>query len=280
MNKENNKRKNMQRKNNNETKKDNLLGNKKYNNKEEKHYNDLLVGKNAVKEALEANKEINKVWIQKGLRGFEKIYDDLRKKQIIISFVDKEKLNKMANNHMGIVASIPPFDYATTEEILNYAKEKGEEPFLLILDKIQDTHNLGAIIRTAVCSGVHGIIIPKRNAASVNSTVVKVSAGATAHIKISRVNNINYEIESLKEKGIWIISTDSNAKKAYYETEYKMPIAVIVGNEEKGVSELTNKNADFKIKIPMVGNFDSLNASVSAGIVCFEVLKQRTINSK
>ena len=244
---------------------------------EEKSYDDLLVGKNAVIEALDANKEINKVWIQKGLRGFEKIYDELRDRQIVISFVDKDKLNKMARNHMGIVASVPPFDYSTIEEILEYAKNKNEEPFLLILDKIQDTHNLGAIIRTAVCSGVHGIILPKRNAASVNSTVVKVSAGATSHMKIARVNNINYEIDSLKEKGIWIVSTDTDADKAYYDLDYNMPIGIIIGNEEKGVSDLTNKNADFKVNIPMAGKFDSLNASVSAGIIAFEVLKQRSL---
>lgn len=122
-----------------------------------------------------------------------------------------------------------------------------------------------------------GIIIPKRNAASVNATVVKVSAGATAYMKISRVNNLNYEIKNLKEKGVWIITTDINAEKAYYEQDYNMPLALIIGNEEKGVSELTRKNADFSVKIPMVGNFDSLNASVSTGILCFEILKQRKI---
>lgn len=121
-----------------------------------------------------------------------------------------------------------------------------------------------------------GIVIPKRNAASVNATVVKASAGATAYIKIARVNNLNYEIDSLKEKGLWIITTDMNAKNTYYEQNYDMPLAIIIGNEEKGVSELTNKNADFSIKIPMAGEFDSLNASVSTGIICFEVLRQRS----
>lgn len=246
---------------------------------EKKEYEDLIVGKNAVIELLKTDREINKVWIQKGLRGFEKIYDTLRERQIIISFVDKEKLNRLAENHMGIIASVAPFDYVTIDEILEYAKEKNEKPFILVLDKIQDTHNLGAIIRTAVCSGVHGIIIPKRNAASVNATVVKVSAGATAHIKMARVNNLNYAIDELKEKGLWTISTDINAKTIYYDQDYDMPIALIIGNEEKGVSDLTNKNADFSIKIPMVGDFDSLNASVSTGILCFEILKQRNMKA-
>lgn len=247
---------------------------------EEKDYEDLIVGKNAVIELLKTDREINKVWIQKGLRGFEDIYDELRKRQIIISFVDKEKLNKLAEHHMGIIASVAPFDYVSIDDILEYANKKGELPFILILDKIQDTHNLGAIIRTAVCSGVHGIIIPKRNAASVNATVVKVSAGATAHMRIARVNNLNYTIDELKQKGLWIITTDINAEKTYYEQDYNMPFALIIGNEEKGVSELTNKNADFSIKIPMVGEFDSLNASVSAGILCFEALKQRKEKNK
>lgn len=122
---------------------------------ENKEYEDLAIGKNAVIELLKTDKEINKVWIQKGLRGFEKIYDELRRKQILVSFVDREKLNRMAKHHMGIIASIAPFEYSTIDEILDYAKQKNEEPFILILDKIQDTHNLGAIIRTAVCSGVH-----------------------------------------------------------------------------------------------------------------------------
>lgn len=266
--------------NKNKRKKDNRNKEKNEVNKENKiievkEYEDLVIGKNAIKELLKTDREINKVFVQKGLRGFEEIYETLRKRQVIVSFVDKEKLNKLADNHMGIIASVPPFDYVSTDDILEYAKSKGEKPFLLILDKIQDTYNLGAIIRTAVCSGVHGIILPKRNAASVNSTVVKASAGATAYIKISRVNNLNYEIENLKEKGVWIIATDMNADKTYYEQDYDIPLAIIIGNEEKGVSELTKKNADFSIKIPMVGNFDSLNASVSTGIICFEVLKQR-----
>lgn len=253
---------------------------REYLEKSEKEYEDLIIGKNAIKELLTTDRQINKVWIQKGLRGFEDIYDELRKRQIVVSFVDKEKLNKLANSHMGIIASVPPFDYVSTDDILDYAKEKGEDPFILILDKIQDTQNLGAIIRSAVCSGVHGIILPKRNAASVNSTVVKASAGATAYIKISRVNNLNYEIDYLKEKGLWIITTDMDAEKTYYEQDYDMPLALIIGNEEKGVSELTSKNADFKIKIPMVGNFDSLNASVSAGIISFEILRQRNAKKK
>ncbi len=282
MNKQNNNF-NKNRKNDKNTK--NFRDNKNYRDnkdfhkdkkdKEEKEYEDIVIGKNAVKELINSDKEINKVWIQKGLRGFEEIYERLRERQVIISFVEKEKLDRLAEHHMGIVASIPPFDYVTTEDILDYAKEKNEKPFILILDKIQDTHNLGAIIRSALCSGVHGIILPKRNAASVNATVVKVSAGATAYMKIARVNNLNYEIDRLKEKGLWIISTDMNADKTYYEQDYDMPLALIIGNEEKGVSELTNKNADFSIKIPMVGKLDSLNASVSTGIICFEILKQR-----
>lgn len=147
-------KKNINYKNKEKSKKTNKFNNQK-NNNEEKEYEDLVIGKNAIKELLKTDREINKVFIQKGLRGFEEIYETLRKRQVIISFVDKEKLNKLANNHMGIIASVPPFDYVSTDDILEYAKSKGEKPFILILDKIQDTYNLGAIIRTAVCSGVH-----------------------------------------------------------------------------------------------------------------------------
>ena len=181
----------------------------------------------------------------------------------------------MAENHQGVVAIVPPFDYSEVEEILEDAKNKEEDPFILILDGIEDPHNLGSIIRTAETAGVHGIIIPKRRNAAVNSTVVKVSAGATTYMKVARVNNINETIRMLKEEGLWIIGTDGDAKTYYYNQDLKGPIAIIIGSEGFGMSKLVKENSDILVKIPMQGKITSLNASVSAGIIMYEAVKQR-----
>ena len=178
-------------------------------------------------------------------------------------------------NNQGVIAIVPPFDYCEVEDILENAKQREEKPFILILDGIEDPHNLGSIIRTAETAGVHGIIIPKRRSASVNSTVSKVSAGAVEHMKIARVNNINETIRYLKENDVWICGTDMDAKKYYYQEDYKGPIAIVIGSEGFGMSRLVKENCDFLVKIPMKGKITSLNASVSAGIVIYEAVKQR-----
>ena len=176
---------------------------------------------------------------------------------------------------MEYVEGLPGKEYSEIEDILELAKIKNEKPFILILDGIEDTHNLGAIIRTAEIAGVHGIIIPKRRAASVNSTVSKVSCGAVQYMKIARVNNISDSINKLKENGVWVCGTAIDAKSYYFEQDFKEPIAIVIGNEGKGMSQLVKKNCDFLVKIPMKGKIQSLNASVSTGIVVYEVLKQR-----
>ena len=176
-----------------------------------------------------------------------------------------------------MIAIVPPFEYVEVEDILEEAKLKNEDPFILILDGIEDVHNLGSIIRTAETAGVHGIIIPKRRAAAVNSTVSKTSAGAVEHMKIARVNNINETIRSLKEEGIWICGTDMDTKTDYCTQDYNMPLALVIGSEGSGMSRLTKENCDFIVKIPMKGKINSLNASVSAGIVMYEVLRSRTL---
>ena len=181
----------------------------------------------------------------------------------------------MAENHQGVVAVVPPFNYSEVEDILALAKEKGEDPFILILDGIEDPHNLGSIIRTAETAGCHGVIIPKRRTAQVNSTVSKVSAGATAYVKVARVNNINDTIRKLKDAGLWVIGTDGSANTMYYNQDLKGPLAIIIGSEGFGMSKLVKDNADILIKIPMKGQITSLNASVSAGIVIYEAVKQR-----
>lgn len=245
----------------------------------EKENNDIIVGRNSVLELLESDKDINKIYVQAGEKhgSINKIISIAKKKRIIISEVDKQKINTLAPNmnHQGVIAVVPPFNYCEVEDILEEAKSKNEDPFIVILDGIEDVHNLGSIIRTAETAGVHGIIIPKRRAASVNSTVNKVSAGAVSHMKIARVNNINETISYLKDNGLWICGTDMDTKKYYYEQDLKGPIGIVIGSEGYGMSRLVKENCDFLVKIPMKGRITSLNASVSAGIVIYEVVKQR-----
>lgn len=243
----------------------------------DKTYEDVVAGRNAVMELLKSSKDINKIFIEKGERhgSINEIIARAKEARIVIVEVEKSKLNMMAENHQGVVAVVPPFNYCEIEDILDLAKEKGEDPFILVLDGIEDPHNLGSIIRTAETAGVHGIIIPKRRTVSVNATVAKTSAGATAYVKVARVNNINDSIRKLKDAGLWVIGTDGEAKTEYYNQDLKGPIAIIIGSEGFGMSKLVKENADILIKIPMKGQINSLNASVSAGIVMYEVVKQR-----
>ena len=178
-------------------------------------------------------------------------------------------------NYQGVIAIVPPFEYVEVEDILQEAKKREEEPFVLILDEIEDPHNLGSIIRTAETAGVHGVIIPKRRAACVNSTVNKVSAGAVQHMKIARVTNLCDTIEKLKKEGLWICGTDINAGKFYYDQDLTGPIGIVIGNEGNGIGQKVKKNCDFLVEIPMKGKITSLNASVSTGIIIYEAVKQR-----
>lgn len=244
-----------------------------------KNFDDQIEGRNAVIELLESDKDINKIYVTKGEQkgSINKIIAMANEKKVIIVQKDKRQMDLMAQteNYQGVIAIVPPFEYSEIEDILEFAKIKNEKPFILILDGIEDTHNLGAIIRTAEIAGVHGIIIPKRRAASVNSTVSKVSCGAVQYMKIARVNNISDAINKLKDNGVWVCGTAVDAKSYYFEQDYKEPIAIVIGNEGKGMSQLVKKNCDFLVKIPMKGKIQSLNASVSTGIVAYEVLKQR-----
>jgi len=242
---------------------------------------DQIEGRNSVIELLESDRDINKIFIQKGEKhgSINKIIALAKEKRVVTVEVEKVKLNQMAQseNHQGVIAIVPPFDYCEVEDILDLAKEKSESPFILILDGIEDPHNLGSIIRTAETAGVHGIIIPKRRACGVNSTVYKVSAGAVEHMKIARVNNINETIKMLKENDVWICGTDMDTNKYYYNQDLKGSIAIVIGSEGFGMSRLVKENCDFLVKIPMKGKITSLNASVSAGIVMYEAVKQRNI---
>ena len=188
-------------------------------------------------------------------------------------------MDEMAQNenHQGVIAIVPPFEYCEIEDILEEAKQKNEDPFIVILDGIEDPHNLGSIIRTAETAGVHGIIIPKRRAVAVNSTVNKASAGAVEHIKIARVTNISDTIQKLKDQGLWICGTDINTEKYYYNQDLTGAIGIVIGNEGTGMSEKVRKNCDFNVKIPMKGKITSLNASVSAGIIIYKAVKQKKL---
>lgn len=264
------------------TKKDYRNNNEKKTEKnveETKKFDDQIEGRNSVLELLESGKDINKIFVTRGERhgSINKILAIAKERKIIVVEKDKKQMEEMAQeeNYQGVIAIVPPFEYSEIDDILNTAKERGEDPFVLILDGIEDPHNLGSIIRTAETAGVHGIIIPKRRAASVNSTVNKTSAGAVEYMKIARVTNITDAIGELKSAGLWICGTAVDTDKYYYNQDLTGPLGIVIGNEGKGISEKVKKNCDFLVKIPMKGNIESLNAAVSTGIVVYESVKQR-----
>ncbi|MFR7993577.1 MAG: 23S rRNA (guanosine(2251)-2'-O)-methyltransferase RlmB [Clostridium sp.] len=251
----------------------------KNNTSNESMREDLIIGRNAVIEALKSDRTIECVYVSKGdLEGSIKVALGLAKDRgVVIKEADRRKLDTMCDglNHQGIVARVTPFKYCEVNDILEDAKRKEQQPFIVILDEIEDPHNLGSIIRTAELCGVHGIIIPKRRNVGVTSTVYKCSAGAIEHMKIAKVTNINATIDMLKEQGIWIYGADIDGKDYSYNTDFSGPCALIIGSEGKGISNLTLKKCDLLVKIPMIGKINSLNASVAGGIMMYEVLKGR-----
>ena len=232
---------------------------KKY--EEERSFDDQVEGRNSVLELLESGKDINKIFVTKGEKhgSINKIIAIAKEKRVIIVEKDKRQMDEMAgtHNYQGVIAIVPPFEYCEIEDILEDAKSKNEDPFILILDGIEDPHNLGSIIRTAETAGVHGVIIPKRRSATVNSTVNKVSAGAVEHMKVARVTNITDSIEKLKQAGLWICGTDINTETYYYNQDLTGALGIVIGNEGAGMSEKVRKNCDFLVKIPMHGKVTS-----------------------
>lgn len=234
------------------------------------------MGRHPVKEALQSEREINKVFVQEHISG--RAIDDIvrlaKKNKLVVSFVPKSKLDKLVDyqNHQGVVLATSPVEYATIDDLFDVAKERDERPFFVMLDEIEDPHNLGSIIRTADITGVHGVIIPERRSANVSSTVSKASAGAIEHVKVARVTNLNQTIKELKERGLWIFGTDMNGTD-YREWNTDSPICIVIGNEGKGMSRLVKENVDELITIPMEGNVGSLNASVAASLLMFEVYR-------
>lgn len=238
----------------------------------------IIEGRNAVLEAFRAGKTIDKLFVLDGCQDgpVKSILREAKKTDTIINFVDKERLDRLANSghHQGVVAQAAAYEYAEVEDILNAAKEKGEAPFIFILDEIEDPHNLGAIIRTANLCGAHGVIIPKRRAVGLTATVAKTSAGAVNYTPVAKVTNIAKTIEELKKEGMWFVCADMDGQ-TMYDLNLTGPIGLVIGNEGAGVSRLVKEKCDFTASIPMKGDIDSLNASVATGVLAYEILRQR-----
>lgn len=252
---------------------------KMVNNQVQEVREDLIIGRNAVMEALKNDKTIEALYLSNGSRegSINQIINLAKKNKIVIKEADKKKLDSMSSGmvHQGVIAKITPYKYFEVKDILDDAKKKGEAPFIIILDELEDPHNLGSIIRTAETCGVHGIIIPKRRNVGVTPTVYKSSVGAVEHVKISKVTNINNTIDELKEQGIWVYGADIEGREYSYEVDFSGPCALIIGSEGRGISKLTLKKCDKLVRIPMIGKINSLNASVAGGIMMYEVLKGR-----
>ena len=243
-------------------------------------YEELTIeGRNAVLEAFRAGKTIDRLFILDGCQDgpIKSILREAKKGDTIITFVKKERLDQISDSgkHQGVIAYAAAYEYAEVEDILKIAEEKGEPPFILLLDGIEDPHNLGAMIRTANQAGVHGIIIPKRRAVGLTATVAKTSAGAINYTPVAKVTNLVATMEELKEKGLWFVCADLEGE-VMYKQNLTGPIGLVIGSEGDGVSRLVREKCDFTAKIPMVGDIDSLNASVAMGILSYEIVRQRS----
>ncbi len=253
-----------------------------YDNDREEDNINLIEGRNPVLEALKSGREIDKMFIQKdaGEGSIRQIIAMAKEKNILIKEVDKAKLDGLSTtkNHQGVIASAAMYKYYEIEEILNIAKEKGQEPFIIILDEITDNNNLGSILRTADAAGVHGVIIPKRRAVGLTPVVAKTSAGAVEYVPVAKVTNINQTIKQLKDAGLWIVGAEMSGD-TYYEKDMTGPIALVIGSEGEGIGRLIKENCDFLVKVPMAGKISSLNAGVSAGVIAFDISRQRQLKS-
>ena len=242
-------------------------------------YEELTIeGRKAVMEAFRSGKTIDKLFVLKNCQDgpVNSILREARKHDVIVSFVAKERLDQMSKTgkHQGVIASAAAYEYAEVEDILNLAREKGEPPFIFLLDNIEDPHNLGAIIRTANLAGAHGVIIPKRHAVGLTATVAKTSAGALNYTPVAKVTNLGATMEELKKEGLWFVCADMGGT-TMYDLNLTGPIGLVIGNEGEGVGRLVKEKCDFVASIPMKGDIDSLNASVAAGVLAYEIVRQR-----
>lgn len=240
-------------------------------------HDDWIVGKNPVMEALKSERAINKILVLQSLekKSFDQINHLAKRQNIFVQKVPKKKLDQLGNNHQGVAASIAAYEYAELDDLFENAKKNDEAPFFILLDELEDPRNLGSIMRSADAVGCHGIIIPKRRSVQLTQTVAKASTGAIEHIPVVRVTNMSQTIDTLKEKGVWMIGSDASAKQDYREIEYDLPLALVIGSEGKGMSRIVTEKCDFLIRLPMRGSVTSLNASVSASLLMYEVYRYR-----
>ena len=238
----------------------------------------VIEGRNAVLEALRSGKPMDKLYVLDGCQDgpIRTIVREAKKHDVILQFVTKERLNQLSETgkHQGVIAHAAAYEYAQVEDMLELAKSRGEDPFIFLLDNIEDPHNLGAIIRTANLAGAHGVIIPKRRAVGLTATVARTSAGALNYTPVARVTNLKKTVEDLKKQGLWFVCADMDGT-VMYDLDLKGPIGIVIGNEGEGVSRLMKENCDFVAGIPMKGDIDSLNASVAAGVLAYEIVRQR-----
>ncbi|MBI5700090.1 23S rRNA (guanosine(2251)-2'-O)-methyltransferase RlmB [Candidatus Saganbacteria bacterium] len=238
---------------------------------------EMLIGRQPVLEALKAKKPINRILLSKAAGGLTEIIDLAKQARVIFEFVDKKALDRISQSskNQGVVAFASAHEYVEVEDILAAAQARDQLPFIVLLDQIEDPHNLGAIIRSAEAAGAHGVVTLKRRAVGLTETVAKTSAGALMHLPVARVNNLNDVILKLKEQRIWVFGLDEEGEAVFDKADFKLPLALVVGGEGQGLSRLVRERCDFLVKIPMHGKVNSLNASVAAAIVMFEVARQR-----
>lgn len=251
---------------------------KEMNENYEENKSLVIEGRNAVLEALRSGKPMDKLYVLDGCQDgpIRTIVREAKKHDVILQFVTRERLNQLSETgkHQGVIAHAAAYEYAQVEDMLELAKSRGEDPFIFLLDNIEDPHNLGAIIRTANLAGAHGVIIPKRRAVGLTATVARTSAGALNYTPVARVTNLKKTVEDLKKQGLWFVCADMDGT-VMYDLDLKGPIGLVIGNEGEGVSRLMKENCDFVAGIPMKGDIDSLNASVAAGVLAYEIVRQR-----
>ncbi|RUS44314.1 23S rRNA (guanosine(2251)-2'-O)-methyltransferase RlmB [Cohnella sp. AR92] len=238
-----------------------------------------MAGKHPVLEALKAGRALNKIWLSNQAQRnlVQPILEEAKSRGVVVQFADKKKLDSLVPNmqHQGVVAQAAAVSYAEVDDLLARAKERGEAPFLILLDEVEDPHNLGSILRSVDCTGAHGVIVPKRRSASLTAVVAKTSAGAVEYVPVARVANLAQTIDRLKEEGVWVAGTDASAEQDVYKANLSGPLAIVIGSEGKGISRLIREKCDFLVSLPMFGHVNSLNASVAAGVILYEAVRQR-----
>ncbi|WKA58687.1 23S rRNA (guanosine(2251)-2'-O)-methyltransferase RlmB [Planococcus shenhongbingii] len=239
---------------------------------------EIIGGKNPVLEALRADRDVNKIWVAEGVqkKGITELLQLAKEKGVLVQFVPKKKIDGLTDsNHQGIAAAVAAYNYAELNDLFNAAAARSEDPFFLILDELEDPHNLGSIMRTADAIGVHGLIIPRRRAVGLTAVVAKSSTGAIEHVPVVRVNNLSQTVDELKKRGVWIAGTDAKESMDYRNMDAGLPLAIIIGSEGKGMSRILRDKCDFLYQLPMIGHVTSLNASVAASLLMYEVYRKR-----